>query len=151
VHGQAVVTSDDQKLGHVVAVEDDIAILENGHLRKHRHALPTSLLHDAEDGLLRATVGKPVVESSPRVDGESFDRDAVLTHYGLIGPTVVDPDPDGLDSAETAGAREGVEPAPAERLGTLGGEGDPAVEQPAVFDRMPSGVNDPSGSTANYH
>jgi hypothetical protein len=150
VNGRAVVTSDDQKLGHVVAEHDDIAIVESGHLLKHRHAIPTTFLHDAEEGLLRATVGKAVVESSPKVDGDAFDREAVLEHYGLIGPTVVDPDPDGVDSAETAGQRQGVEPAPSERLGTLGGEGDPAIEGPAVFDKMPN-LQDPSGSSANYH
>ena len=95
--------------------------------------------------------GLPLLQVKDFVDAE--DAAALAHGERLLGtlPTVVDPDPDGLDSAETAGAREGVEPAPAERLGTLGGEGDPAVEQPEVFDRMPSGVNDPSGSTANYH
>lgn len=150
MNGRDVVTSDDQKLGHVVEEREDIAILESGHLLKHRHAIPTTFLHSTDDGVLRATVGKAVVESSPKVDGGSFDREAVLEHYGLIGPTVVDPDPDGLDSAETAGTREGIDPAPAERLGTLGGEGDPAVEGPAVFDKMPN-LQDPSGSSANYH
>ena len=150
MNGRAVVTSDDQKLGHVVEERDDIAIVETGHLLKHRHAIPTTFLHATEEGVLRATVGKPVVESSPKLDGDSFDREAVLEHYGLIAPTVVDPDPDGVDSVETAGAREGIEPAPSERLGTLGGEGDPAVEKPAVFDKSPN-LQDPSGSSANYH
>lgn len=150
MNGREVFTADDQKLGHVVAERDDCVIVESGHVFKSRHAVPTSFLHEA-DGTLRATVGKDVVESSPKIEDDTWDREAVLTHYGLIGPTVVDPDPDGVDSAETVGARHGVNPAPSKRLATLGGEEDSTVERPAVFDRMPSGVNDPSGSTANYH
>lgn len=149
MNGQDVITADDQKLGHVVAERDDIAIVESGHLRKHRHAIPTTFLHESE-GILRATVGKDVVDSSPEIDGEDLDRDAVLEHYGLIGPTVVDPDPNGLENPETEGARHGIQPAPAQRIGTLGGENDPSVERPAAFDKMPSGVEDPSGSTATY-
>lgn len=148
--GQDVVTADGRKLGHVVADDEEFTVIEHGHLRKSRHAIPHELLHEAE-GELRATVSKEVVESSPAAAGEEFDRQAVLVHYGLVGPTVVDPDPDGLDSAETAGARAGVEPAPAERLATLGGETDPAVERPAAFDKRPAGANDPSGTSANYH
>lgn len=131
--GREVVTTDDHKLGHVVAERDEIAIVESGHLRKHRHAIPATFLHDTEDGILRATVGRAVVESSPQVDGDSFDREAVLEHYGLIGPTVVDPDPDGVGGA-TAGRTEG----------------EPPRSGPAVFDKMPN-LQDPSGSSANYH
>jgi hypothetical protein len=150
VDGQQVLTSDDHKLGHVVGRHGDCTIVESGHVFKTRHAIPNAFLHEA-DGVLRATVGKEVFTSSPKIEDGTWDEEAVLAHYGLIGPTVVDPDPDGLESAETVGARAGVQPDPARRLGTLGGEQDPSVEEPAVFDRMPSGVNDPSGSTANYH
>lgn len=150
MQGQDVVTVDGHKLGRVVAERDEIAVVEHGLLRKTRHAIPEELLHEA-DGTLRATVAKQIVDSSPAVDGDRFDREAVLEHYGLIGPTVVDPDPDGLDSAETMGAREGVTPAPVERLATLAGESDPSFERPAVFDKRPGGADDPSGTTANYH
>lgn len=150
--GRTVVTTDDENLGHVIEERGDIAIVESGHLRKHRHAIPTEVLHDTGEGTLRATVAKPIVESAPGIDDDgNFDRDEILTHYGLIAPTVVDPDPDGLDHPESTRELEGMNPAPAERLGTLGGEGDPAVEEAAVFDKMPSGVQDPSGSNANFH
>lgn len=149
MNGREVMTADGHKLGHVVADTDDWAVVERGMLRKTRHAIPRELLHEA-GGELRATVGRDVVESSPGPTGGAFDRERVLTHYGLIGPTVVDPDPDGLDSAETAGARAGVEPEPSKRLATLGGENDPSVERPAVFDRTPSGVED-AGADANLH
>jgi hypothetical protein len=136
MQGQDVVTSDDHKLGTVVAERDDCVIVESGHVFKTRHAIPTEFLHE-HDGVLRATVGKDVVSESPSVDGDSFDANAVKLHYGLIEVHLVDPDPDE-DNAETEGARRGVDPAPSERLGTLGGANDPTIERLSEFDRADS-------------
>lgn len=147
MEGQEIVTSDDQKLGTVVASRDDCAIVETGTLFKSKHAIPREFLHE-HDGVLRATVTKEVVNDSPKVDPDDFDAAAVRMHYGLDGTFEVDPDPDGLDSAETVGAREGVEPAPSERVATLGGANDPSVESPVIRDRQANAA-DPSGVTAN--
>jgi len=136
MEGQDVVTNDDHKLGTVVAERDGIAVVESGHVFKTRHAIPTEFLHDC-DGVLRATVGKEIVSDSPKVDGDSFDVEAVKMHYGLVDVFVVDPDPQE-ENAETDAVRHGVEPDPARRLATLGGEGDPAIEDPSKFDRMTS-------------
>jgi hypothetical protein len=100
---------------------------------KTRHAIPTDFLHEHED-VVRATVGKDVVADSPKVDGDTFDENAVKLHYGLIEVHVVDPDPEE-ENAETDGARHGIEPAPSERLGTLGGANDPSIEAPSGLDR----------------
>jgi hypothetical protein len=142
--GQEVVTSDDQKLGHVVGVKGDCVLIESGHVFKARHAIPRSFLHEV-DGTLRATVAKDIVSSSPKVDGDDWDCRAVLVHYGLEGPFEVDPDPDGLESAETVGARVGVEPEP---RGPLGEAKKPGYDIPAVRDRPPNAY-DPTGTTAN--
>jgi hypothetical protein len=131
--GLDVVTSDDKKLGTVVAERDGCVVVESGHVFKTRHAVPTDFLHE-HDGVLRATVGKDVVDDSPKVDGDSFDPDAVRMHYGLIEVHVVDPDPQEAN-AETDGARLGIEPAPSQRLGTLGGANDPSIEAPSGLDR----------------
>jgi hypothetical protein len=147
MEGQDVVTSDDEKIGTVIAERDDCAIIETGHLFKAKHAVPRSFLHE-HDGVLRATVTKDVITSSPKIDLDNWDCQSVNLHYGLEGPFEVDPDPDGLESAETAGARAGVKPAPAERLATLGGANDPSVEGPVIRDRM-ANANDPTGVTAN--
>jgi hypothetical protein len=114
MQGQNVVTSDDRKLGTVVAQTDGFVIVETGHMFKSRHAIPVDFLHEHED-VVRATVGKEVVQDSPKVDGEHFDPYAVKMHYGLIEVNVVDPDPNathpgdpttempsGLDSSDTA-------------------------------------------------
>jgi hypothetical protein len=140
-----VVTSDDHKLGTLVAERDGCAIVESGHIFKSRHAIPTEFLHEHE-GVLRATVAKSIVDDSPDVDGEDFDENAVKLHYGLIDVTVVDPDPDERD-AETEGLRHGIQPAPSERLATLGGANDPSIEPFSEIDvDHPTNSADPSWS-----
>ncbi len=145
MEGQDVVTSDDHKLGTVVAERGEFVVVESGHVFKSRHAVPTRFLHE-HDGTLRATVGKDVVTDSPKIDADSFDENAVLMHYGLIDVTVVDPDPDE-ENAETEGVRHGMEPEPARRLGTLGGAGDPAIEGLSRFDRTTNSA-DPGWTAA---
>ena len=136
MEGQDVVTSDDHKLGTVVAEHDGCVVVEGGHVFKSRHAIPTDFLHE-HDGVLRATVAKDVVDGSPKVDGDTFDANAVKLHYGLIEVHVVDPDPQDAN-AETDGASHGIEPAPSDRLATLGGAGDSTIEHPAGFDHADS-------------
>jgi hypothetical protein len=107
MEGLEVVTTDDHKLGTVIAERDDCVVVETGHIVKAKHAIPRSFLHE-HDGVLRSTVSKDVITGSPKIDLENWDCQAVNLHYGLEVPFEQDPDPDGLDSAETAGARAGV-------------------------------------------
>ena len=92
MEGRNVVTSDDHKLGTVVAERDGFVVVESGHMFKSRHAIPIDFLHEHED-VVRATVGKDVVHDSPKVDGDTFDEYAVKMHYGLVEVNVVDPEP----------------------------------------------------------
>jgi hypothetical protein len=93
MEGRSVVTSDDHKLGTVVAEPDGFVVVESGHMFKARHAIPTEFLHE-HDEVVRATVGKDVVLDSPKVEGDTFDPYEVKMHYGLIEANVVaDPDP----------------------------------------------------------
>lgn len=133
MEGKEVVTSDDHTLGTVVGERDGCAIVETGHVFKSRHAIPHDFLHE-EDGVLRTTLTKELVDDSPKVDDDDFDVHAIRRHYGIEVPTVTDPDPDGTFNAESVGLHEGIEPAPAQRLGTLGGAGDPTIEHPSEFD-----------------
>ena len=134
--GQEVVTSDDHKLGTVVAERDDCVIIETGTIFKAKHAIPREFLHE-HDGVLRATVTKDVVGDSPKVDVDSFDVGAVREHYGLNVQFVTDPDP-----------AQGQQPAPAQRIQTLGEVNDQSVDMPVIRDRQ-ANANDPGGVTAN--
>jgi hypothetical protein len=145
MESQTVVTSDDHKLGTVVAERDDCVVIETGHIFKTKHAIPRDFLHEV-DGVLRATLTKDVVDDSPKVDLDKWDCAAVRLHYGLDGPFEVDPDPDGLESAETDALRLGLKPAPVERLEVL--EGQDANALPAVRERQANAA-DPGGTTAN--
>jgi hypothetical protein len=120
--GKDVVTSDDHKLGTVVAERDDCAIVEMGHVFKAKHAIPNEFLHEHE-GVLRATVAKEIVEGSPKVDDDHFDANSVKLYYGVIEVHVVDPDPNELnaDNERTAGDFE--ERAPAQRVDEMLGGG----------------------------
>jgi hypothetical protein len=117
MEGQDVVTSDEHRLGHVVAERDGYVVVESGHVFKSRYAIPTDFLHE-HDGVLRATVAKSVVTESPKLEEDEVDLDALRLHYGLIEVHQVDPDPEE-QIAETEGLRHGVKPAPAERLDVL--------------------------------
>ena len=69
MEGRQVVTSDEERLGTVLAERDDCVIVETGHIFKTKHAIPRDFLHEQE-GVLHATVTKHVVSDSPKVDVE---------------------------------------------------------------------------------
>ena len=88
MEGYDVVTSDDCKYGQVVGVQDGHVIVEHGTLRKSRHAVPETFATTNEsENVVRLTVSKEIVEASPKLDGDSFDRQAVAEHYGLAEST----------------------------------------------------------------
>jgi hypothetical protein len=108
-----VVTHDDEKvIGHVVDKVGGNYIVEQGRLRKTKHALPEEFGRvDDEARRLLITVSKELLEDSPKVNGD-VDEDAVAAHYGLAD-TTVDGQEDSIDTAvveERIATREGVEP-----------------------------------------
>jgi hypothetical protein len=145
VEHQTVVTSDDQKLGTVVAERDRCVVIETGHVFKTKHAIPREFLHEV-DGVLRATVTKDVIGDSPKVDLDNWDSSAVRLHYGLDAPFQADADADDLENAETDAVRAGIKPAPVERLEVLEGHDPNAL--PAVRERQPNAA-DPGGVGSN--
>ena len=88
MEGFQVVTSDDSKFGHVVGVEGDHVIIEHGTLKKTKHAVPETFVHtDESEETVRLSVPKDIVESSPKLENGTVDRQAVAIHYGLAEGT----------------------------------------------------------------
>jgi hypothetical protein len=125
MEGYEVVTSEEDKLGQVVGIEGDYLIVEHGTLRKARHAIPKTFAHaDESERVVRVTVSKSIVDSSPKLENGSLDERAIAEHYGLAagfdapetegyGETV--PDDPGR-SAEEQALRDGVPTATEERV-----------------------------------
>jgi hypothetical protein len=113
MQGYDVVTHEDQKVvGHVVDKVGRNYIVEQGMLRKTKHAVPEEFVHvdDAGERLV-LTIPRELIDESPKVNGD-VDEDAVAAHYGLAD-TSVDSPPDFVDSEtveKRIAAREGVEP-----------------------------------------
>jgi len=105
MEGYEVITSDDSKAGHVVGTQGDNLIVEQGTLFKSRHALPRTFAHvDDSEGVVRVSVSKQIISSSPKVEDDRIDERAVAEHYGLAA---------GVDSPPTQGAGEVVADDPA--------------------------------------
>jgi hypothetical protein len=132
--GYEVIGSDDGKLGHVVAVDGDFLIAEEGTLRKKRHAIPKAFAHpDDSEQVVRLSVAKELVEDSPTFkEGEELDRQAAAAHYGLAegyeapeteGYGELTPD-DPAWSADEQAARAGIESAGERRVKIQQGESD---------------------------
>jgi hypothetical protein len=113
MRGYDVVTHDDEKVvGHVVDKVGRNYIVEQGLLRKTKHAVPEDFAQLDEEGRrLVITIPKDLLHDSPKVDGDVDER-AVAAHYGLADTTVDNP-PGYVDSdvvEERVAAREGAEP-----------------------------------------
>jgi hypothetical protein len=88
MEGFEVVTSDDCKLGHVVEVRDNYLLVEHGTLRKTKHAVPTTFAHEDEaEKLVRLSVSKEIIDSSPKIGNGDIDWQSVAEHYGLAEAT----------------------------------------------------------------
>jgi hypothetical protein len=156
MHGYDVVTSDDHKIGHVVDERDDCLIVEHGHVFKAKHAIPKAFVSiDDSAETVRATITKDVFTDGPKVTEDEWDCDAVLRHYGLAGG-FEEPETEGYgetiptdpaESAEVAGARHGVVPAPAERARMREGV-ESVTDKPTVHERQANAL-DPTGESAN--
>ena len=136
---QSVVTSDDQKLGTVVAERDNCVVIETGHIFKTKHAIPREFLHEV-DGVLRATVTKDIVSDSPKVDLEHWDlgavRPALRPRRAVRGRSRCGRSRERRDRRAAGGREAGAGGAAA----TLGGENDPTA-MPAIRERQANASN----------
>jgi hypothetical protein len=106
MEGYDVRTIDGDKIGHVVAVDDEVLIVEHG-LLKTKHALPQVLAEvDEGEHVVRTALSKDLIYDSPKVDGE-VDHIAVAEHYGLA-EGFTDPPTRGLDDLEPDAADQTV-------------------------------------------
>ena len=133
MEGYDVVTIDDEKVGKVVDTHGDHLIVEQGAIRKSKHALPRTFA-EVDDGekVVRMTVTKDIFCDSPKINGE-VDETAIATYYGLAGGSETPP-----ISSEQQADRAGVRPAQQERAQAreqIGGETDQGVpaESPALL------------------
>jgi hypothetical protein len=133
MEGYDVVSAEDEKVGKVVGTHGDHLIVEQGTIRKSKHALPRTFaeVNDGEQ-VVRMTVTKDIFCDSPKVNGE-VDETAIAEHYGLAGGS----DAPAIGS-ELQAERAGITPAPEERAKAreqLGGESDQGVpaESPALL------------------
>lgn len=132
MEGFEVVTSDDEKVGHVVGTVGENLIVEHGTIFKSRHALPRTFAHvDEAERIVRATISKALLEDSPKVSVDDVDEHEVARYYGLAEAATA-PATEGLgetvpgDPAETAeeqGLRAGIMPPAAERAQLQGNTG----------------------------
>jgi len=150
MEGYDVLTTDDDKVGHVVGRRDGFLIVESGHLLKHKHAVPETFAHANEsERIVRITVSKELVSDSPKVSHDDFDERSVAQYYGLAE---ADPAPetegegdlvsdDPSMGAAREGARHGIEPPEQQRaeirenLGAEGSEDAGASPRPASYSR----------------
>ena len=149
MQGYTVVTSDDEKVGHVVGEVGDNLIVEHGHIMKSRHPLPRAFAHvDDDEQIVRTTVSKSVLEDAPKISGDGSDLDAtaVARHYGLAGGEAdpetlgygnVDPD-DPARSIEADRAAAGMPTPEEERVRAreslrTGGGGESAPPSPGFL------------------
>ena len=146
MEGYDVVTTDDEKVGKIVGESGDYLIVEQGALRKSKHALPREFAHvDESEQQVRITVSKEVFCDSPKVNGE-VDHDAIAQHYGLsentADPMSADPD----RSPEEQEARAGVTPASEERarIREEGSAPETPEESPALLGDRLSGTQEES-------
>jgi hypothetical protein len=154
MEGFEVVTSDDCRIGHVAEVRDGHLIVEHGLLKKSCHAVPETFANvDAADKVVRLSVSKEIVETSPKVENGAIDTQAVAEHFGLAqgfaapeteGYGELLPD-DPAFGADQDAFRAGRQPADQERAeireGGLEPERDKA-DAPTGYlsDRVPRGL-----------
>ncbi len=151
MEGYEVITSDDQKLGQAVRVQDGYLIVAHRHLLKEKHhAVPLAFAHaDDSEQVVRLSVSKTLIEDGPEVEDGEFDRKAVAAHYGLaegyvapetLGDGELLPD-DPAWSSEHEERRLGLEPAAERRAKMLKGDEEPGPRGRQIIPADPHEEN----------
>jgi hypothetical protein len=138
MEGYEVVTSDDQKLGHVAEIRNACLIIEHGALKKTRHAVPETFAYaDESEQAVRLSVSKELICSSPKVQNGELDEQAIAEHYGLAGTTAAPVEDELADTAERDTMRAGIETPEQQRARIREGSEDELGESPGLLgDRL---------------
>jgi hypothetical protein len=92
---EVVSINDEKSIGHVVERSGDNLIVEHGHLRHRRNALPMAFAEiDEANERVMTTLSANMVHESPAVNGDGIDEAAVAEYYGLGGVSAKGPAPD---------------------------------------------------------
>jgi hypothetical protein len=118
MRGYDVITSDGEKLGHVVGTDGSLLLVEHGTIRKSRFAVPQAIARtDQAENEVRLTVSKQVVEEGPKVgDDDAVDERAVSEYYGVVDPDSTNPDTQGYGDVVPGDPARGAE-QDAQRMG----------------------------------
>jgi hypothetical protein len=115
MNGYDVITSDGEKLGHVVGTDGSLLLIERGTIRKSRFAVPQAVAQTRPDeNEVRLTVSRQVVEQSPKIDDE-VDEQEVAEYYGIVS-TQDNPDTKGYGEVVPGDPARGAE-QDAQRMG----------------------------------
>ena len=89
MEGFEVLSINDEKcIGHVVERSGDFLIVEHGHLRHTKNALPVSFVEiDEANQRVTTTLSASMVHESPKVNGDGVDVGAVGAYYGIADDT----------------------------------------------------------------
>lgn len=106
MQGYDVLTSDDEKVGHVVGETDGNLIVEHGSIFKSKHPLPRAFAHvNEEEQVVRTTISKQIFAESPKIgDDGDVDEEEIARYYGLAA---------GEENPETQGYGEVIPDDPA--------------------------------------
>ena len=131
--GRDVVTSDGEKIGHVVGEQGEYLIVEHGTLRHVKHAVPKTYATPLEEKKVCVSISKQMLHESPKLDAEAFDQQANGEFWGLAQPQEEPPtegygdivsDADPAWSADQTAELTGQEPAEQVRAEMREGERD---------------------------
>ena len=87
MEGYKVVSADEKEVGEVVGRLGDSVVIEHGLLRKKKHALPLAFASADDDAqVVRTTLSKEMIESSPEVHDLDVDEAQIAVYYGLAEP-----------------------------------------------------------------
>ena len=144
MQGFEVVSINDEKcIGHVAERSGDYLIVEHGHLRHSKNALPLSFAEvDEANQRVTTTLSASFVHESPKVNGDGVDIGAVAAYYGIGDGTAEgygDTRPDEVEAGVESDLDRSPSSAEERATGFTRGEapndhaGAPAPDSPALL------------------